>query len=302
MQSVFRLAFCAALWTVCAASIARADDEPPPNHWPAPFGGRFHAAFTVASDYAQTGISNTQLGPAFQASLDYRSPNLLPKGDPPLWIYSYVFGSNVSFPNAGSGTEIDLAGGLKMRLMKDKLGLSLGYIRYLFPDIAASFGLEYGEVEAKADYDFGPVTVGGRLRYSPNGLGGIGQSWNKRALVSAPLPFLRLPFDASMRLYGTLGDFWGEKPEAVGLPAHDYLVLAGRAGDLGLGAGCHGGLYRHRHLARRLRQHAAVRRAGVLFGDEGVLTSGRLVIPTGQRVEPLQRRSQGPSTALETTG
>ncbi|HTE37738.1 MAG TPA: hypothetical protein VK630_14445, partial [Reyranella sp.] len=27
----------------------------------------------------------------------------------------------------------------------------------------------------------------------------------------------------SMRVYGTLGDFWGEKPEAVGLPAHDYL-------------------------------------------------------------------------------
>ena len=54
---------------VCAASSSRADDEPPPNHWPAPFGGRFHAAFTVATDYAQTGISNTQLGPAFQAAL-----------------------------------------------------------------------------------------------------------------------------------------------------------------------------------------------------------------------------------------
>ena len=223
MQHVFRLAFCAALGTSCTVAVARADEQPPPNHWPAPFGGRFHAAFTVASDYAATGISNTQLGPAFQASLDYRSPNLLPKGEPPLWIYSYVFGSNVSFPNAGSGTEVDLAGGLKMRLMKDKLSLSLGYTRHLFPDIAASFGLEYGEMEAKADYDFGPVTVSGRLRYSPNGLGGIGQSWDKRALVSAPLPFLRLPFGASMRVYGTLGDFWGEKPEAVGLPAHDYL-------------------------------------------------------------------------------
>jgi uncharacterized protein (TIGR02001 family) len=223
VQSVFRSAFCAALWTICSAPIARADNDSLPNHWPAPFGGRFHAAFTVASDYAQAGISNTQLGPAFQASLDYRSPNLLPKGDPPLWIYGYVFGSNVSFPTAGNGMEIDVASGLKLRLMEGKLALSLGYTRHTFPGIAASFGLEYGEVEGKADYDFGPVTVSGRLRYSPNGLGGIGQSWDKRALVSAPLPFPRLPFDASMKLYGTLGDFWGEKPEAVGLPAHDYL-------------------------------------------------------------------------------
>jgi hypothetical protein len=37
------------------------------------------------------------------------------------------------------------------------------------------------------------------------------------------VPFLKLPFDASMRVYGLLGDFWGEKPEAVGLPARDYL-------------------------------------------------------------------------------
>jgi uncharacterized protein (TIGR02001 family) len=222
VQSVFRLAFCVALWTTCAASIARADDEPPPNHWPAPFGGRFHAAFTVASDYAQTGISNTQLGPAFQASLDYRSPYLLPKGDPPLWIYGYVFGSNVSFPNAGNGTEIDVAGGLKLRLLREKLSFQLGYIRYLYPDLSAQYGLEFGEVEFKADYDFGPVTAGGRLRWSPSGLGGIGQTWNKRGLVSAPLSFLPLPFDASMRVYGALGNFWMEKPEAQGLLANDY--------------------------------------------------------------------------------
>ena len=147
----------------------------------------------------------------------------MPKDEPPLWVYGYVFGSNVSFSNAGSGTEVDLSGGLKMRLMKDKLSLQLGYTRHLFPDIAASFGFEYGEVEFSAGYDFGPVSVSGRLRYSPNGLGGIAQSWDKRGLVSAPLPFLRLPFDATMRLYGTLGDFWAEKPQAVGLPAHDYL-------------------------------------------------------------------------------
>lgn len=223
VQSVFRSTFCAALWAIGAASPALADDVPPPNRWPAPFGGRFHANFTIASDYAQNGISNTELGPAFQAGLDYRSPDLLPKGNPSLWIYGYMFGSNVSFQGVGSGVEVDLAGGLKMRLVEGRLGLQLGYIRYLYPSIPASFGYEYGEVEIKADYNFGPVVVEGRLRYSSNGQGGIGQSWNKRALVSAPLPFLKLPFGASMKAYGSLGDFWGEKPEVVGLPAHDYL-------------------------------------------------------------------------------
>jgi uncharacterized protein (TIGR02001 family) len=206
------------LWTLCASLTARAETE----RWPAPFGGRFHAFVTIASDYAQTGISNTQLGPALQAGIDYRSPDLLPEGNPPFWIYTAVFGSNVSFPGAGNGTEIDLSGGLKLRLMDQKLALAMGYIRYLYLDIPASYGLEFGEVELKADYDFGPLTAGGRLRWSPNGLGGTGQSWNKRGLVSAPLSFLTLPFDASMRLYGALGNLWVEKPEAVGLLANDY--------------------------------------------------------------------------------
>lgn len=221
VQSVPQLAFCAALWTVCAASIARADE--PSDGWIAPFGGRFNAYFTIASDYAANGISSTELGPAFQASLDYRTPNLLPTGSPPLWLYGSVLGSNVSFPGVGAGTEIDLSGGLKMRLLGDKLSLSLGYIRYLYPGIAASFGWEYGEIELRADYDFGPALVSGRVRYSANGQGGVGRSWNKRALVSAPVSFAKLPFDARLRVYGSFGDVWGEKPEAVGLPTHDYL-------------------------------------------------------------------------------
>jgi uncharacterized protein (TIGR02001 family) len=215
------MAFCAVLCALCALPAARAD-EAAPNRWPAPFGGRFHAAFTFATDYAQTGISNTQLGPAYQASLDYRSPNLLPKGDPPLWVYGYIFGSNVNFTTAGEGVEVDVAGGVKLRLMQEKLALQLGYIRYLYLGIPASYGLEFGEVETKVDYDFGPFAAGARVRYSPSGLGFIGQTWNKRGMVSAPLSFLPLPFDASMRVYGALGNFWMEKPEAQGFPRNDY--------------------------------------------------------------------------------
>jgi len=216
----------AALLTVAALllpAIARADEaETPKPRWPAPFGGEWHAFITFASDYAQNGVSNTQLGPALQAGLDWRSPNLLPAGQPPLWVYGYVFGSNVSYPQTGNGFELDFAGGLKLKLLERKLGLALGYIRYTYPDISASFALDFGEVEFKADYDFGPFYASGRLRWSPAAYSGVGQTWNKRALVSAPLAFLHLPFDATVQLYGSLGNYWLEKPEALGLPKNDY--------------------------------------------------------------------------------
>jgi hypothetical protein len=44
--------------------------------------------------------------------------------EPPLWIYGYAFGSNVSFVDAGNGTEADLAGGAELRLADSKLALS----------------------------------------------------------------------------------------------------------------------------------------------------------------------------------
>ena len=219
MLRAFRLA-CHAAFCLCA--LPAVAETPPRERWNAPFGGQWHAYVTVESDYAQSGVSSTQLKPAFQAGLDYQTPSLLGEDYPRLWAYGYIFGSNVSFPNTGDGVELDFAGGLKMRLMEGKLGLSLGYIRYTFPDIAASFGLEYGEVDAKLDYDFGPAYASFRLRWSPAGLGGVGETWNKRVLVSAPLTFVKLPFGASMQAYGSLGNNWVARPEAVGLPGNDY--------------------------------------------------------------------------------
>ena len=61
---------------------ARADDGEP---WRGPFGGTFNANFTLTTDYSYAGISNTQLGPAFQVGLDYRTPSLVKAF--PLWIF-----------------------------------------------------------------------------------------------------------------------------------------------------------------------------------------------------------------------
>jgi len=192
-----------------------------PERWAGPFGGYWNAQFTIASDYSYAGISNTQLQPAFQVGLDYSSPMLLKDG-PPLWLWFTGFASNVQFPGLGPGVEIDATGGLKLNLLDRRLAIELGYLRYLYPDYPASGGYEYGEVELKVDYDFGPVFVSGRLRWSPDSFGHAGQSWNKRALVSVPLSFLPLPADVKLKAYGSLGNFWVEKPANYGIPGSDY--------------------------------------------------------------------------------
>jgi len=189
--------------------------------WRAPFGGHWNAQFTIASDYSYAGISNTQLQPAFQVGLDYSSPLLLPLG-PPLWLYVTGFGSNVQFPGLGPGVEIDVAGGMKINSDDRKLAIDVGYQRYLYPSYPASGGYEYGEVQARIDYDFGPVLVSGRVRWSPDNFAHSGQSWNKRGLVSVPLDFLPLPNDVKLKVYGSLGNFWVEKPQAYGIPNNDY--------------------------------------------------------------------------------
>lgn len=214
------LLLAAAGFSLFAGAAAHAE-QPPKERWAGPFGGRWNAQFTIASDYSYAGISNTELQPAFQIGADYSSPFLLPQG-PPLWLYVTGFGSNVQFPSLGPGVEIDVAGGVKINSDDRKLAIDVGYQRYLYPDYPASTGSEYGEVQARVDYDFGPVLVSGRLRWSPDNFGHSGHSWNKRALVSVPLSFLPLPDDVKLRAYGSLGNFWVEKPQAYGIPGNDY--------------------------------------------------------------------------------
>lgn len=207
-----------ALWALCAFSALA---ESPPPRWNGPFGGEFHASFTVASDYAQSGISSTQNQPAFQAELDWHSPFLLTNG-PPLRFYSTASITNVSFPNVGPGEEVDLGAGFKVGLLDNRLTLDLGYIRYVYPSYPADAAEEWGEWSAKADYDFGPLIASARLRYSPDTVLQAGKSWNKRGLITVPLDFLPLPDGLGLKIYGSLGNDWTEKPDVLGLPRHDW--------------------------------------------------------------------------------
>lgn len=199
---------------------AQESEDKKPEQWHGPFGGRFNAYFTVASDYSYAGISNTNLKPAFQASLDWRSPSL--SSDLPIWIYATTFGSNVEFPGTTATVEVDLAGGVKVRLLDQRLKLDVGYIRYLYPGTPASAGLEYGDIHLQVDYDFGPANLSLRVHHSPNFFANSGKAWNKRVRLGVPLPFLPLPDSVSVQAYGTLGNLWVENFLADSLPSSDY--------------------------------------------------------------------------------
>jgi len=213
------------LWTLALflvlpgmGSAARAEED---QRWAGPFGGRFNASFTIASEYAQSGISNTQRQPAFQAGLDYRTPEL--STAPPAWLYGSVWGSNVNFVGIGPGLELDFTGGAKLLAFERKMKFDLSYIRYTYPDLPASASPGYGEIGLDVDYDLGWMQVSGRVRWSDNYSGGSGQTWNKRARISVPLDFLKTLADGvSFRAYGTLGNFWIERPLNYGIDRNDY--------------------------------------------------------------------------------
>ena len=218
MKAVAALA-CALLGAGAGEVLAPSAWAEEAERWHGPFGGTFNAQFTIASDYAQNGISNTQLQPAFQMGLDYKTPNLIDAF--PLWIYLSGFGSNVQFAGFGPTAEIDAIGGVKAHFLDRKLGVDIGYIRYNYTDIPAELGYNYGEFNFGVNYDFDVVQLGGRLRFSPNSFGNSGNSWNKRALVSAPLTFLKTD-TFRFKAYGALGNYWVDNFQAFGLPSQDY--------------------------------------------------------------------------------
>jgi uncharacterized protein (TIGR02001 family) len=202
---------------VCGASAAQADDG---EQWHAPFGGSFSANFTIASDYSFAGVSQTKLGPAYQMGLDYKTAEV--GGSVPAWLYVSGWGTNIDFPVTGPGIEIDLSGGVKFLAFDKKLSFDFGYIRYFYPGVAADLAYDYGELNLNVGYDFGIATLTGRVRYSPNSFGNSGNSWNKRALLSVPLPFLKFSEKISFKAYGSLGNLYVDRFLAYGIPSSDY--------------------------------------------------------------------------------
>jgi uncharacterized protein (TIGR02001 family) len=205
------------LCLVCGAEGVLADDN---ERWPAPFGGFFNAAFTFATDYSFAGISQTKNSPAYQMGIDYRSKDF--GFDTPVWFYASGWGSNIDFPSTGQGIEVDVAAGFKARAFNRKLSLDLGYIRYTFLGPPADLAYNYGDINLNVGYDFGYASLAARVRFSPNSFGDSGHSWNKRALLTVPLPFLSFNENIAFKTYGALGNLSVDRFAAYGIPSSDY--------------------------------------------------------------------------------
>ncbi len=191
--------------------------------WSAPFGGQFNANFTIASEYAQSGISLTQRQPALQTGLDYRTADLFHTSDWRGWLFGSVWGSNVNIEGQPPGLELDFVGGTKVLTLGRRLKFDLAYTRYTYPDLPDAAHLGYGEVGVGLEYDFRWMLVSGRVRWSNNNSGDSGQSWDKRARVIVPLDFLKeLKDTVSFHAYGTFGNLWTENPDRFGIDRNEY--------------------------------------------------------------------------------
>lgn len=118
----------------------------------------FGAAFT--SDYVSRGITNSNGKPAFQG---YVEPSI---AIPELGTtYLGAWSSNVDFGEGFEGAEIDVYGGIRTQF--ESLALDLGYFHYFYaPDHVSA---DYGEIFAKADYNFDDMfSVGGRIFFAPD--------------------------------------------------------------------------------------------------------------------------------------
>jgi len=187
-----------------------------PDIWRGPFGGSYSAYVTVATDYSSAGISNSNRNPVGQIELDYRTPDLF--SQLPVWAYVNLFVTNVDFPSLspgtpapGAGIEFQLLAGFKVKPIR-QLRLDIGYVQHAFPGYTAELALDYGEWNIDLDYDFGWAEIAGRVRYSPNAFGFAGVSWNKRGLVSVPLPFIRINDEIKFKAIGSLGHVFIEDP------------------------------------------------------------------------------------------
>ena len=158
-----------------------------------PFDVAFGAALTT--DYVSRGITQTGNDLAWQGYIE-----------PTLGIaYLNIWTSNVNFGGEGfRGAEIDTAAGIRPEF--GPLSLDLGYVHYFYTpeDISP----DYGEIFAKADYNFQDMmTFGARVFFAPD----FNQSGKTATFVAAGA---RIPLPHDFSVYGGVGYQFFEDPNA----------------------------------------------------------------------------------------
>ena len=90
------------------------------------------------------------------------------------------------------------------------------------PGFDPALAYDYGDFSVNVDYDLGFAAVNGRLRFSPNSFANSGWEFNKRALVTVPLDFLKLGDKVKLKAYGSVGNLSVERYLQYGIPSPDY--------------------------------------------------------------------------------
>ena len=141
------------------------------------FPGEFSASLNFVTEYIFRGISQTTDGvPALQGSIDWSHED--------SGLYLGVWGSNVKFADAT--LEMDWYGGWS-GTVADVVDVGLGGIYYYYPGAAGSLNYDYFEVTGNIGHDWGPLSTGVSLYYSPNYFANSGDSFYVSTDVSVPL-------------------------------------------------------------------------------------------------------------------
>ena len=161
----------------------------------------FDIAFGISltTDYVSRGITNNNSSPAIQGYIEpyIELPNL-------GTAYVNVWASNVDYGEGFEGAEIDVAAGIRPQF--GQLSLDLGYVHYFYSPKHVS--PDYGEIFAKADYNFDDkLTVGARVFFAPD----FNQSGNTATWVAAGV---RVPLPNDFSVYGGIGYQFFEDPDA----------------------------------------------------------------------------------------
>ena len=178
-----------------------ADAAPPVMPLAATPGVPFDVGFGVAvtNDYVSRGITNSNSEPAIQGYIEpsYEIPNV-------GTAYINVWSSNVNYGEGFKGAEIDVAAGLRPQF--GPVSLDVGYVHYFYTPEHVS--PDYGEIFAKADYNYNDVvTFGGRIYFAPD----FNQSGNTATWIAGGV---RVPLPHDFSVYAGLGYQFIDDPDA----------------------------------------------------------------------------------------
>jgi uncharacterized protein (TIGR02001 family) len=137
--------------------------------------GDTNYAVTVASDYVDRGVSQTDQHEAVQARVEHTFDNT---------VYVGAFASNVDFNNS-TDAEINLYAGVRPSYKEYTFDFAVIYTGY--PDQPKGSDYAYGEIKAGVSRPVGKANVGAAVYYSPQFFGETGKAFYYEVNASYPL-------------------------------------------------------------------------------------------------------------------